>query len=373
MPAAVSYRGRGPAGIRRPWRLDREEFMRDAVLNQIGGIPDRLMNLGFIAERKPRDVTRDDYLAELKFYDQPVFRDQKQFLALPDSAPAFTTIASEPFADGEQLLLRYPSRYRARNPQVAPRLLAHANNRNGYLFVWRHPRAGKSAPMRPLVLCVHGFRMGNPKRAMAMFKVRKLYEMGMDVALFIQPHHWKRASSRFRQHFVNAEDVPLTLETVGQQIHDLHSCYLGLRDMGYDRIGMIGGSLGGMAVTLYATVSDAPTFIFSVVPAVRFDNHIDPARSALPFGKDEEVRERTFRALDLIDPSFYPCRFDLEHFGVVYHKGDKINEASDTEAWVRRWNVRHVTALAGGHWVVFDGKARGKAWYGWLARHGFCR
>lgn len=347
--------------------------MKEAVLNQIGAIPDRLMTLGFRAERKHRDVSRQEYLEELKFYQQPQFRDGKAFFSLPDSAPAFTTLSSDPYSDGEQLLFRYPSRYQARHPQVGARLAAHGENRNGYLFLWRHKRAGATDPLRPLVLCVHGFRMGNPRRAMAMFRVRRLFDMGMDVALFIEPHHWKRATSRFQQFFVNAEDVPLTIENVGQQIHDLHSCYLGLKEMGYERIGLIGGSLGGLAVTLYATVTDAPAFIFSVVPAIRFDNYLDSAKSRLPFGRDAEVRERTFRALDLIDPTFYPCRFDLGRFGVVYHTGDKINEARDTQRWVERWNVRHVTALPGGHWVVFDGKARGEAWYGWLDRHGFGR
>lgn len=345
--------------------------MKEAILNQVGAVPDHLLNFGFLAERKTRAVTEHEYREELAFYLQPEFRDQKRFFVLPDSAPPMARIGQQPFLDGEQLLFRYPSRYVARHPRVRERQQAHVQNRDGYLFLWRHPRKAGEAP-RPLVLCVHGFRMGNPRRATAMFKVRKLYAMGMDVALFIQPHHWRRSASRIRQHFFLAEDLPLTVENVGQQVHDLHSCYLALEGMGYPRIGLIGGSLGGMAVTLYATLSDAPAFIFSVVPAIRVDVHMDPARSKLPFKADASLRGMSFRALDLIDPSFYAPKFDLEDFAVVYHKGDRINEARATEAWVRRWQVRHVTALAGGHWVVFDNKARGSAWYGWLHRHDFC-
>lgn len=339
------------------------------LLNQVGAIPDRLMALGFRAERKEREVARADYLAELGFYEK-LARDGGEFFVLPAGAPPLTTMETRPFADGEQVLLRYPSGYRTRNPAVASRFDAHRNNRDGYLLLWRHPRDA-GVPPRPLVLCVHGFRMGHPKRAMAMFRIRRLYAMGMDVALFIQPHHWKRASHRVLQHFVNAEDVPLTIENVGQQVHDLHACYLALGAMGYPRIGLIGGSLGGLAVTLYATLSDAPAFVFSVVPAIRFDAWLDPAKSKLPFGGDREVRAHTFRALDVIDPTPRTPRIDLEHLAVVYHTGDKINEAGDTRRWVERWQVRHVTALPGGHWVVFDGKARGKAWYGWLAKYGF--
>jgi hypothetical protein len=345
----------------------------NAVLNEVGALPDRLMNFAFRAERKTRNTTRQHYLDELMFYEQPKFRDEKAFFVLPDSPPEFDTLSCNPFHDGEALLLKYPSRYQPHNPRVASRFFDHTKNSTGYLWLWRHPRPRPDAPQRPLVLCVHGFRMGHPDRAMAMFKVEKLFMQGMDVALFIQPHHWKRSSSKYRQHFFNAEDVPLTIENVGQQIHDLHSCYLGLQGMGYSRIGLIGGSLGGMAVTLYATLSNAPAFIFSVVPAIRVDTHLDPVKSKLPFAIDDNLRQHTFRALDLIDPTFYSPRMDLQHFAVVYHQGDKINDAQPTRAWAQAWKLPHVTALPGGHWLVFDGKARGRAWYGWLKTHGFCQ
>lgn len=345
--------------------------MLEALANEIGGIPDRLMNLGFYAERKRREVTRDDYARELAFYSQDEFRAHKRFLQVPETAPALLALGRKDFADGEQLLLRYASGYRPRNPEVAPRFDAHVANRDGYLLLWRHPRRRPDAVLPPLVLCVHGFRMGHPHRAMAMFRIQRLYERGLDVALFIQPHHWKRADSRFAQHFFIGEDVPLTIENVGQQVHDLHASFLALGELGYSRIGLIGGSLGGLAVALHATQSAAPSFGFAVVPAIRVDTHLDPAKSLLPFGKDPEVREQTFRALDVVDPTFYRPRMDLAHFGVVYHKGDRINAAAPTEAWLKQWQLQHVTALAGGHWLVFDNRARGEAWYGWLARHGF--
>ncbi|CBL44839.1 Hypothetical protein HDN1F_12560 [gamma proteobacterium HdN1] len=351
----------------------------ESVFNEIGAIPDRIMNAAFVAERKPRAVTRQQWLEELAFYDQPEFRSHKRFFQLPNEAPAFTTLSCKPWHEGEALLMSYPSRYQTRNPAVQPRLEQHEENRTGYLWLWRHPSADTnapqrpSAPQRPLVLCVHGFRMGKPARAKAMFKVEKLFKAGMDVALFIQPHHWLRSSSRYRQYFFNAEDIPLTIENVGQQIHDLHSCVLGLKALGYDRLGLIGGSLGGLAVTLYATVSEIPDFIFSVVPAIRFDTHLDPQRAKLPFQVDNTLREKTFQALDLIDPTFYSSKMDLSRFAVVYHQGDRINAAEATRVWAERWKVQNITSLPGGHWWVFDGQARGRAWYSWLTQHGYMK
>lgn len=346
-------------------------MLMNQVLNQIGALPDRMMNIAFLAERKPRKMTRENLLAELAFYQQPVFRQEKGFFNLPDSPPLLSTLKHDPVPGGTLSLLRYPSRYQPQNVVVSPRFYCHQKNRSGYLWLWQHQKPVEDAEPRPLVLCVHGFRMGNPKRAKAMFKIDKLFQQGMDVALFIQPHHWKRASDPVKQYFFNAEDIPLTIENVGQQIHDLHSCYLALQAMGYARIGLIGGSLGGLAVALYATQVTAPAFIFSVVPAVRMDDHLDPARAHLPFPVDEQVRHATFRALDLIDPTFYAPRYPLDRFAVVYHQGDKINDARWTREWVRQWELANVTALPGGHWWVFDGKARGRTWYQWLEKYGF--
>lgn len=341
--------------------------MLETAQNLLGAIPDRMMRIGFSLERKKSDIGYEQTSRELSFYTRHCFRHEKQFFQLPDTPPEFEELEHRDYHGGSETLLKYPSRYQPQNPNIRKRFFAHERNQNGYLFVWRHDENNS----RPLVFCVHGFRMGHPKRAKAMFKVRKLFEMGMDVALFIQPHHWKRAENSLVQHFINAEDVPLTIETIGQQIHDLHSCYLGLQQLGYDRIGLIGGSLGGMAVALYATLTTDPEFIFSVVPAIRFDHYLDPKNARFTFKVDLALQQLTQQALDLIDPSFYEPLFDRDKIGLVYHTGDLINDASDTRHWVAKWELKNVTALAGGHWLVFDSKARGRAWYDWLKVHKF--
>jgi hypothetical protein len=340
------------------------------LLDTLGGLPDRAVNLAFRAERRARNTDADALRAELAFYARPQFREQKGFFTLPAQPPPMSLLEHKPWQDGEQRLYRYASGYQPRQASVAPRFLAHRENRDGYLLHWRHG-SDAGAAARPLVLCVHGFRMGQPQRAMAMFKVEKLFRLGMDVALFIQPHHWRRAAPGLRQNFFVGEDLPLTIENIGQQVHDLQACYLALEAMGYDRIGLIGGSLGGLAVALHATVSAAPVFDFAVVPAIRLDKHLDPRNAKLPFRVDEALRQASFRALDIVDPAFYTPRMDTARIGVVYHRGDLINPADATAAWVRQWGIANATALAGGHWLVFDNRARGKAWYGWLRRFGF--
>ena len=343
--------------------------MQEAIQNYLGGIPDKFMRLGFSFERRESTLNSDDYLEELAFYSQDKFQKEKLFFDLPSKSTSMELEGEKDFCDGKQTLLKYDSRYTPANQRVNHRYFSHMRNQKGYLLTWTHPDNQKKK--RPMVLCVHGFHMGQPQRAKAMFKVKKLYEMGMDVSLFIQPHHWRRAENPIKQYFINSEDIPLTIETFGQALHDLHSCYLYLKDQGYNRIGLIGGSLGGAVISLYASLTDDPEFIFSVVPAIRFDHYLNPSKAHFKFKVTAEHIKKTNSALDIIDPGFYQPQMPMERLAVVYHQGDKINEAADTKNWIRQWGVKNSTSIAGGHWVVFDKKARGKAWYGWLKDHNF--
>lgn len=344
--------------------------MQQKIQNILGGLPDQLMRAAFLLEGKNNSQSSDDYLAELDFYLQDDLQKENGFFKLPDSPPLMEAQGNKKYSDGKQTLYKYESRYIPANSSITPRYRCHTKNMDGYLLTWQHPR-NTTEKKPPLVLCVHGFHMGQPQRAKAMFKIRKLYSMGMDVALFIQPHHWRRAEGPFKQYFINAEDAALTIETFGQAIHDLHSCYLYLKNQGYDRIGLIGGSLGGCLVSLYASLTDDPTFIFSVVPAIRFDHYLDPRKGRFRFPVTKLHAKKAFTALNVVDPSHYTPKMSIDKIGVVYHQGDKINEAKDTKSWVKKWGITNCTSITGGHWVAFDSKARGQAWYGWLKDFNF--
>jgi len=343
--------------------------MQESTKNALGGLPDKWMRAGFRFERKANTQEENDFLSEIDFYLQDEFQKEKGFFKLPEDAADMQKLGEKPYGPGTQTLYKYKSRYTPANQCISDRYFSHTKNQDGYLLTWTHPDSEHKK--RPMVLCVHGFHMGQPQRAKDMFKVRKLFSMGMDVSLFIQPHHWRRARKPMKQYFINSNDIPLTIESHGQAVHDLHSCYLYLKAQGYDRIGLIGGSLGGCVVSNYATVTDDPAFIFSVVPAVRFDQYLNPKKTKFKFPITDMHVEKAFSALDVVDPSFYPPKLPLERFAVVYHRGDRINEAIDTERWVNQWGIKNSTSIAGGHWVVFDKKARGAAWYGWLKEHDF--
>lgn len=345
--------------------------MLERLQNRIGGLPDLLLRDGLLLDGKRNRLTRDAYLERLSFYADASLRENRRFFqGMPTAAPTRTVMAERPFHGGEELLFRYPSAYTAVNPALRDEVFTYRQNRDGYLFLWRHD----ARRPRPLVLCVHGFQMGEPRRAMELFRVAKLFRGGLDVALFVQPHHWRRAAqprNPFAQNFINPHNVPLTIEALGQAVWDLRSACRLLEDLGYADIGLIGASLGGYVSALYAALDASPAFVFVAVPALRLDRTLQPRAHKLGFRVDDRLRGLTREALRVVAAAEYTPRIPAENIGVVYHAGDRLTDVEYTREWVARWRIPSVTALNGGHWAVFDGKARGRAWYAWLNRFGF--
>ena len=338
------------------------------ALNFIGSIPDVILRNIPDISRKPGTVGYDEYLGRLQFYFPENWKGEA-FLHLPDSAPEITELFARPFSDGVTSLLDYPSRYEPRNPALVDEFRKFEANSKAYLQLWRHDKNGT----RPIVLCVHGFMMGRPSRGMRMFRIRKMFDEGLDVAFYVQPHHWKRSDKPPMQHLLCPENIPLTIETFGQNVHDLHSSVLMLESMGYEKIGIIGASLGGFTSALYATMDASVDFMFMAVPALNFDRYLDPKRGKFAFRPDHKIKSATAEALKTISPVNYKPAFDVEKICVVIHSGDKLAEVGAAREWIRRWAIPNCVEVTGGHWLYMDKNLRGKTWYEWLEKMRFLK
>jgi len=348
--------------------MERSITMTNPILNWIGGIPDLLFLRmpAFMLETNP--ATYSEYLDQLRFYSSGRFAEPGEpFFSLPQEAPAFEVIESRPDRSGVLEVLCYPSRYQVRNPALREAFASHPANLHGYLHLWRHQPRGS----RPLVLCLHGFMMHGPRRARAMFKIDALLRRGLDVGLFHQPFHWRRAERPGRQYLLGPQNLPLTIETFGQNLHDLHSSVLLLQGLGYSRIGLIGASLGGYTSALYAAHAAAVDFMFLAVPALDFFRYLRPRPGLFAFPVDETIVSETRQALDLVTPWRYAPRFDPDRICVVAHAGDRLCEARLTRAWVEQWQIKNYTEVPGGHWLHFGGNLRGRIWYAWLEKMGY--
>jgi pimeloyl-ACP methyl ester carboxylesterase len=336
-----------------------------SIFNFTGGLTDRLMTRIPDFMLRKSALSRDAYLERLRFYAE--WDDRTPFFPRPDAAPHTERIESRPHGAGERLLLRYPSRFRGHNPALRDDLAREPNNQWGYLHVWRHDETAS----RPLVLCVHGFGMAGPTRGERMFKIGRLFDRGLDVALYHLPHHWRRSDDPPHNRFLRPQDVPFTIEEWVRNVHDLHSAVLLLRSMGYERMGLIGASLGGLTGALYATGPAPLEFIFLVVPAVDLTSFLLPRASRMAFRPDGQVLDATRMALRRITPLSYAPLFDVARIAIVAHQGDRICPVEHTRELVARWQVPSYTEVVGGHWVYLDRAIRGRTWYAWLERMGF--
>ncbi|HEX7480143.1 MAG TPA: alpha/beta hydrolase [Polyangiales bacterium] len=335
------------------------------ILNLAGGLTDRLMTRIPDFMLGHNTLCREAYLEQLAFYAS--WPADQQFFPLPETPPDATQVEAQPYGTGERVLFKYRSRFMGHNPALQAALAKSASNQEAYLHLWRHD----SSASRPLVLCVHGFGMAGPSRAERMFKISRLFDKGLDVALYHLPHHWRRSAEPPNNPFLRPQDLPFTIEEWVRNVHDLHSSVLWLRSLGYARVGLIGASLGGLSGALYATRPAPLDFIFLVVPATDLTTHLMPRGSRMQFRPDDAVRNATRSALLRITPSTYAPGYDVERIAIVAHEGDRICPVQATRELVQRWKITNYTEVVGGHWVYLDRQVRGRTWYGWLARQGY--
>jgi pimeloyl-ACP methyl ester carboxylesterase len=336
------------------------------ILDQIGSLVDEL----FLAPAKltvplwsGSVYDRATYAKELDYYIDNGFTDKPEtFFSLPDELTSFSIIEQTPYSSGVFEVISYQSGYEARNPLIRKRFHAYSKNKTGYLVRWRHNDAG-----RKTVLCVHGFMMGEPWQAHRMFRVNNLFEMGLDVALFIHPYHWRRSpGGRLASKiFLSPDDACFMSECIGQSVYDLGNATAILKARGAEEVGLIGASLGGYVAAAFICNSDAPRFAALMVPAVNFMQPLGPQHWRRRFPVDEVLWEKIAKVCGLTSPLNLSPKIPAENIMVVASRGDRLCPFEPVLALCKKWGLARCHFRTGGHWLVFT-NIRGRAWYGFL-------
>jgi hypothetical protein len=214
--------------------------------------------------------------------------------------------------------------------------------------------------------------LGDPPQAYRMFRMRKLFELGLDVALFIHPFHWRRApgsraSSRI---YLQPDDVGFMSECIGQSIYDLGNAFAILKDQGAGEIGIIGASLGGYAAAAFVGSSEAPGFAALMVPAVNFMHPLGPEGIPMSFPVDDVLGEKIKKVCEFTSPLNLRPRIPKENILVVTSRGDRVCPFKSVRMLCEQWGLSRCHFCTGGHWLVFD-DTRAMAWYGFLKDMGF--
>jgi pimeloyl-ACP methyl ester carboxylesterase len=322
----------------------------------------------FVPKRK---ISASDFEQELDFYLEQGFVDRpSSFFLSPDKTPDWIVAQVSDTKHSQRRQIRFQSSYIVKNPKVAPRYESHIANRTACIYLW-----SKAGPPRPLVLCLHGFMLGDPDQALAMFRVKKLLDAGLDAALLIAPFHGNRSSSgkAGSRKAISPDDPAMTAEFVGQAQHDLACALEILRQMGAPGIGVIGASLGGYLAGQLASLeySKGVDFCALMVPGVSFEKPIGPDSFALPFSVNDRLKKKIHSVWNFHSPLNMELSMPKEKLLVVASTGDRLCPFVYTRKLCEKWGWPEHHFLDGGHWLMFSRAKRGKAWYNFLQRQGF--
>ncbi len=310
----------------------------------------------------------------ISFYLSQGYQDRpERFFSIPKKPPEVAVIEQKPYSDGMFRVLSFRSGYAVRNPDFRDYFQSFEMNRTAYLLHWTHGDKG-----RKTIVCCHGWSLGDPTQAEYMFRISKLFNMGLDVALFISPLHWKRASNlimRFSPPFPFEHPV-LGLEGFGQAIHDLASSILFLKQTGASRVGIIGASLGGYIAALFVSLTPMAELATLVVPLISFNNLKVMPASYLPLergkeGQREALQKDVSELWKIHSPLLMPCKLAPERCLLIASRGDKLCPFEDVQSISDHWGGPDHLFMRGGHALFFPRSARGASWYRFLKKNDF--
>lgn len=319
--------------------------------------------------KPPRNISRSVYESHMDFYIRHGYTENPEsFFSFPDEVPPGRIISREPYLGGEYQLISFSSGYEPHNPMIRDAYNAHLNNGTGYIVRWTHGRDDSRT-----VLCLHGYMLGNPEQAHRMFRIRKMFEMGLDVALFITPFHWRRApvSRAQRGFFLQPDNVVMTCECVGQTMYDLYSVCSILRSLGAGKIGLIGASLGGYLASLFICLQTVVDFSAMMVPVVNLSGTLGPDTASFTFPIDAEFVNKTSKIYYFHSPLNFNPRIPKDRILVIASRGDLLCPFEYVQLLCKKWGWPEHHFLRGGHWLIFNNEIRGQAWYGFLERMGY--
>lgn len=254
--------------------------------------------------------------------------------------------------------LTFLSPYEPVNPRVTRSYLRHRQNLVAHCRYWRH----KNGP-RPTVIAIHGFMADAYWLNEWLFALRWFYEkLGCDVALFTLPFHGNRQTrySLFSGHGFFAGGFSRIIEAFGQGILDFRIFFDYLHEqLGVEKIGVTGISLGGYTTALLAAVEPRLEFAIPNVPVISLVDVMmewEPVgtgiRSLLPLmGKDvEDLREM----LAVASPLNYPSLLPRERLMVVGGVGDRLASPNQQKLIWEHWDRCNMYWFPGSHILHLD-------------------
>jgi hypothetical protein len=253
------------------------------------------------------------------------------------------------FKNGQVSDLQFESRYQLQNPAFESEYALYPETRTCYARLWQHRSAA-----RGLLVAVHGWSMGDQKVNALALQPGYFFSLGFDVALIELPYHGRRApeGKGNRQPLFPDGNIMRTNEAMAQAISDLRALksYFGTR---YEKVGVMGMSLGGYVSALWASL-DPLDFAVLMVPMAcmgdaafeimaRQDKGID---QMLSLGLDRDKLQEVFR---LHSPLIHQPKVPQTRRLIIAGLGDEVVSPRHPHLLWEHWERPKIHWFSGGH------------------------
>jgi hypothetical protein len=254
--------------------------------------------------------------------------------------------------DGTCEDLTFESPFTPIHPSLRREYRAHGRNRIARARLWRH-----SGPPRPTVVAIHGYFADQRWFNEWFFDLRRIYEMGCDVALFTLPFHGPRSGngSVFSGHRLFAGGLSWINEAFAQAVMDFRALLAHLIDhRSVPAVGVTGISLGGYTSALLAAVEPRLAFSIPNVPVASLPDLVlewTPIGTALRSGltlfrsRVEDVRLVTAGHC----PLSYPPVLPKDRLMVIGGVGDRLAPPKHARLIWEHWGEPAIHYFPGSH------------------------
>lgn len=254
--------------------------------------------------------------------------------------------------------LTFESPFEPFNPRLRKSYMANTGNSRAIARFWHH-----GDKPRPTLVAVHGF-MADPYWVNEwFFALPWMYHtLGCDVMLYILPFHGARQSklSPFSGHGFFAHGISWMNEAFRQAVHDFRVFMNFLEDnMGVEKIGVTGVSLGGFTSALLASVEPRLHFAVPNVPVVSLPDIVlewqplgSLARAAM-FAMRKSVKEMR-HMLAVTCPLTYKPVLPKDRLMIIGGVGDRLAPPKHSRILWDHWGRPRIHWFPGNHILHLD-------------------
>jgi len=253
--------------------------------------------------------------------------------------------------------LSFKSPFEPINPRICNNYLSHKANRIAYARYFRH----NDGP-RPTIFAIHGFVADYYWLNEWFFALPMFYKMGCDVILYTLPFHGPRQTkySLFSGHGFFSGGITRANEAFAQSVYDFRILMNYLQDeLGVQKMGVTGISLGGYTSATLANVEDRLSFVIPNVPVASIADvflewfPISTVVKLILNARNTTIKE-VRHLLSVHCPLTYKPKIPKESMMIIGGAGDRLASPRHSKLLWEHWGRCKIHWFPGSHLLHLD-------------------